>query len=60
MFSKTLSLEIARPDLLTSESISKFYIWKAKATTKTEQLIKTYRELIFNLTFGLNFHRQKL
>ena len=39
MFSKTLSLDIASPyNLLISENISRFYIWKAKAASKTWQL----------------------
>ena len=58
MFSKTLFLDITRLySLLISENTSNFYQWKAKKTSKTQQLISIHTEVnIDTLTFGLNFH----
>ena len=58
MFSQTLFLDITRPySLLISENTSNFYQWKAKKTSKTQQIISIHTKVdIYTLTFGLNFH----
>ena len=57
MFSKTLFLDITRLySLLISENTSNFYQWKAKKTSKTQQIISINTEVnIYTLTFKLNF-----
>ena len=56
MFSKTLSLDITKAcNLLISQNISKFHRWKAKAASKTQQLILIKTEINAHLNSWIKF-----
>ena len=51
-----LSWDIIRPyNLLISENVSKFYMWKAKTTSETQQLLLIYTGVNISFNYWTKF-----